>query len=142
MDILTSEHLKPYFAEFLPSFKNAMVGREDIGNLMKSFSEENRLLKKPRRMWILSYFAEKRLLTTSLARWYLNQGLEISEIYEFIKYAPKRTFKNFGLEIAKARRVVDVVVRASALQSVDLGFIPLVESYQKTLKNGIRSFPA
>ena len=34
------------------------------------------------------------------------------------------------------------VVRASASQSVDLGFIPLVESYQKTLKNGIRSFPA
>ena len=35
-----------------------------------------------------------------------------------------------------------VVVRAPASQSVDLGFIPLVESYQKTLKNGIRSFPA
>ena len=34
-----------------------------------------------------------------------------------------------------------VVVRASASQSVDLGFIILVESYQKTLKNGIRSFP-
>ena len=31
---------------------------------------------------------------------------------------------------------------AYALQSVDLGFIPLVESYQKTLKNGIHSFPA
>ena len=30
----------------------------------------------------------------------------------------------------------------SASQSVDLGFILLVESYQKTLKNGIRSFPA
>ena len=35
-----------------------------------------------------------------------------------------------------------VVVRASASQSVDLGFIPLVDSYQKTLKNGIYSFPA
>ena len=35
-----------------------------------------------------------------------------------------------------------VVVRASASQSVDLGFIPLVESYQKTLKNVIHSFPA
>ena len=35
-----------------------------------------------------------------------------------------------------------VVVRASASQSVDLGFIPLVESYQKILKNGIYSFPA
>ena len=35
-----------------------------------------------------------------------------------------------------------LVVRASASQSVDLGFIPLVESYQKTFKNGICSFPA
>ena len=35
-----------------------------------------------------------------------------------------------------------VVLRASALQSVDLGFIPQVKSYQKTLKNGIHSFPA
>ena len=34
------------------------------------------------------------------------------------------------------------MVRASASQSVDLGSIPLVESYQKTLKNGIRIFPA
>ena len=33
-------------------------------------------------------------------------------------------------------------IRASASQSVDLGFIPLVEPYQKTLKNGIHSFPA
>ena len=33
-----------------------------------------------------------------------------------------------------------VVVRASASQSVDLGFIPLVESYQEALKNGIYSF--
>ena len=33
-----------------------------------------------------------------------------------------------------AQRRDGVVVRASASQSVDLGFIPLVESYQKTLK--------
>ena len=35
-----------------------------------------------------------------------------------------------------------VVIRASASQSVDFGFIPFVELYQKTLKNGIHSFPA
>ena len=35
-----------------------------------------------------------------------------------------------------------VVVGASSSQSVDLGFNPLVEAYQKTLKNGIHSFPA
>ena len=36
----------------------------------------------------------------------------------------------------------DVVVRGSTLQLVDLGFIPHVESHQKTLKNGIHSFTA
>ena len=35
-----------------------------------------------------------------------------------------------------------VVVRTSTLQLVDLGFIPQVESYQKTLNNGIHSFSA
>ena len=35
-----------------------------------------------------------------------------------------------------------VVVRASTLQSVDLRFISQVESYQKTLINGIHSFSA
>ena len=35
-----------------------------------------------------------------------------------------------------------VVVIAAALQSVNLGLFPLVESYQKILKNGIHSFPA
>ena len=49
--------------------------------------------------------------------------------------------KNYRAEPMKNRRD-GVVVRASASQSVDLGFIPLVESYQKTLKNGIYSFPA
>ena len=44
--------------------------------------------------------------------------------------------------LALTSRRDGVVVRASASQSVDLGFIPLVESYQKTLKNGIHSFPA
>ena len=47
-----------------------------------------------------------------------------------------------GAYATKAMRRDGVVVRASASQSVDLGFIPLVESYLKTLKNGIYSFPA
>ena len=34
------------------------------------------------------------------------------------------------------------MVRVSASQSVDVEFISLVESYQKTLKNGVHSFPA
>ena len=48
----------------------------------------------------------------------------------------------FGFAIQIDESTDGVVVRASASQSVDFGFIPLVESYQKTLKNGIHSFPA
>ena len=43
---------------------------------------------------------------------------------------------------AKSYRRDGVVVRASASQSVDVGFIPCVNSYLKTLKTGIHSFPA
>ena len=45
-------------------------------------------------------------------------------------------------QITNFNRRNGVVVRASASHLVHLGFIPLVESYQKTLKNGIHSFPA
>ena len=48
--------------------------------------------------------------------------------------------QNVSVELLNRRN--GVVVRASASQSVDLGFIPLVELYRKTLKNGIYSFPA
>ena len=44
--------------------------------------------------------------------------------------------------INPAKPLDGVVVRGWASQSVDLGFIPQVESYQKTLKNGMHSFPA
>ena len=46
------------------------------------------------------------------------------------------------MHIDHFHRCDGVAVRGSALQSVDLGFISLVESYQKTLKNGIQNFPA
>ena len=42
----------------------------------------------------------------------------------------------------RINRRVGVVVGESASQLVDLRFISIVEEYQKTLKNGIHSFPA
>ena len=49
---------------------------------------------------------------------------------------------SFGRVKRQSNRRDGVVVTAYASQLVDLGFIFLVESYQKTLKNGIHSFPA
>ena len=49
-----------------------------------------------------------------------------------IRFGDPSTFVAHMIEMHNRRD--DVVVRASATQSVDLGFIPLVESYQKTKK--------
>ena len=107
MDILTPKHLKSHFAEISPTFENAMVGREDIGETMKQLLEENRIPKKPRGMLIWKFFAEKILFTTLLARRYLTHRLKIRKIYKFIQYALEKTFKSFDLQIAEARREGD-----------------------------------
>ena len=60
-------------------------------------------------------------------------GVGYKKIQVFFVFTGNDSFQN---------RRAGVVVRAFASQSVDLGFNPLVESYQKTLKNGIHSFPA
>ena len=73
----------------------------------KRFSEENGLLKKPRRMFISSYFGEKILLTTRLAKWYLDHGLEITKIYKFIEYTPEKTFEKFAWDVSEVRRGED-----------------------------------
>ena len=49
---------------------------------------------------------------------------------------------DYLLVVHGPKKVGNHWVRASASSSVNLGFIPQVESYQKTLKNGIHSFPA
>ena len=103
-DIYTPKHLKSFFNEFPPIFKNAMVGSEDIGELMEGFAKENGLLKKPRRMLISSYFGVKILLTTLLAKWYLDHGQKLSKMYKFIEYTPKKTFEKFALDVSDAQR--------------------------------------
>ena len=104
VDIYTPNHLKQLFNEFPPIFKNAMVGREDVGELMKGFAEENGLLKKPRKMLISSYFGEKILLTTPLEKWYLDHELVITKIYEFVEYNPEKPFEKFAQDVCDGRR--------------------------------------
>ena len=47
------------------------------------------------------------LLFSGLARWYLQHGLVITEIYELVKYYPRALFKEFGECVSQARRERD-----------------------------------
>ena len=90
-----------------PIFKNVKITRDDIGDYMKSYAEENKIMSQPRRSLIGSYFSEKILLTTPLLKWYLEHGLEVTRVYQVIEYTSDACFQHFGEAVSDARRAGD-----------------------------------
>ncbi|KXJ16371.1 hypothetical protein AC249_AIPGENE6507 [Exaiptasia diaphana] len=107
VDIEVPDDLKPNFSEMCPIFKNTEISREDIGEFMKEFAEEEDIMPRPRRSLIGSYFGKKILLATPLLKWYLEQGLVVTRIYQVVEYTPKACFKPFGEAVSDARRAGD-----------------------------------
>ena len=99
--------LKDKFSEMSPIFKNTLVGREQLGNNMRELAEEKGYLKRASRMLIGSMRGDRVLLFSGLARWYLQHGLVITEIYELVEYRPRAVFKDFGESVSNARREGD-----------------------------------
>ena len=106
-DIHTPEKLKPKFSEMTPIFKNVEISRADIGDHMRAYCEKEGLLKQPRRGLIGSYFGKGILLITPLAKWYLDQGLEITNVKQIVEYKPVECFQNFAEKVTAARRQGD-----------------------------------
>ena len=107
-DIHVPEHLLDHFAEMPPIFKNCNVGKEDIGDHMRNFADEHGLLNQPRRTLIGSMKGEKIMLITPLLKWYLEHGLQITDVYEVIEYHPSACFLEFAETVVDARRQGDV----------------------------------
>jgi hypothetical protein len=80
-DIHVPESLQEYFKEMRPIFKNTEIRREDIGEFMKNYAEENNVMARPRRSLIGSMKGDKILLATPLLKWYLEHRLEVGVKY-------------------------------------------------------------
>ncbi len=106
-DIHVPDHLIEHFAEMPPIFKNAEVGREDIGEHMRSYADEIGSLKQPRRTLIGSMKGDKIMIASPLLKWYLEHGLKVTKIYEVIQYTGRACFNNFGESVVHARRMGD-----------------------------------
>ena len=65
-DIEVPESLRSKFGNFPPIIKNILVSNSDIGDLMKNYAEEERLLSQPRKMLISSFTLQNGTLTTPL----------------------------------------------------------------------------
>ena len=103
-DIEVPENLRANFANFPPIFKNTLVSKSDIGDLMKNYAEEEGLLSQPRTMLISSFTIQNRKLITPLLLFYLQLGLVCTKIHRFVEYTPKKCFKTFVQEAMDARR--------------------------------------
>ena len=106
-DVHVPSHLRDYFSEMPPIFKNCMVSKDDIGQHMAEFADENGIMQQPRRTLVSSMKGDKIMLITPLLKWYLQHGLDITAVYSIIEYQPRRCFSDFADTVVEARRAGD-----------------------------------
>ena len=106
-DIEVPEHLRDYFSNFPPIFKNIAVSRDDIGNLMKQYAEKEIIMIQPRRMLISSFILTNGTIITLLLLFYLQLGLVCKKIHRFVQYTPRMCFDSFVQSAVDARRQRD-----------------------------------
>ena len=83
-DIEVPENLRSNFNNIPPIFKNTLVSNSDIGDLMKNYAEEERLLSQPRKVLISSFTLQNGTLITPLLLFYLQLGLACTKIHRFV----------------------------------------------------------
>ena len=106
-DIEVPEHLRDYFSNFPPIFKNTAVSRDDIGNLMKQYAKNENIMVQPRRMLISSFILTNATIITPFLLFYLQLGLVCKKIHRFVQYTPRKSFGNFVQSAVDARRQGD-----------------------------------
>jgi hypothetical protein len=97
-----------YFSEMAPLFGNADVSFEDIGEFMQKHLLENDLPTNPRKLLIGVMKAEKMLIATPLLKWYIEQGLKVTKIYQVVEFFPHACFRGFVHKVSQARRAGDI----------------------------------
>ena len=70
-DIELPENLRANFANFPPIFKNTFVSKNDIGDLMKTYAEEEGIMSQPRKRLISSFTLQNGTLNNPLLLFYL-----------------------------------------------------------------------
>ena len=106
-DLSVPDELKAKISNFPPIFKNIDVSRNDIGEYMKTYAEENDLLKQPQRMLISSFKLTNETLITPLFNFYLDLGLQCTKIHRFVQDTPHKVFNSFVQSVVDARRAGD-----------------------------------
>ena len=103
-DIEIPENLRANFANFPPIFKNNLVSKSDLGDLMKTIAEEEGIISQPRKILISSFTLQNGTLITPMVLLYHQLGLVCTKIHRFVEYTPKNCFNGFVQSAVDARR--------------------------------------
>ena len=106
-DIEVPEHLRDYFSDFPPIFKNTVVSLNDIGDLIKEYAENEGIMSQPKRMLISSFILTSGTIITPLLLSCSKLGLVCKKIHRFVRYTPRKWFNNFVQSAVDARRQGD-----------------------------------
>ena len=102
------KHLEEKFETFCPLFYHAEISRDDVGDFMKDYLVHHNKLTKPRHTLVSGMHGKGLNLTTPLVKFYMEQGLEISEATRFIQWLPKEIFKPFQSLVTEKRKAAEV----------------------------------
>ena len=112
-DIEVPESLRSNFDNFLPIFKSTLASKNDIGELMKTYAEEEGIMSKPRKLLISSFTLQIGTLITPLLLFYLQLDLVCTKIHRFVEYTPKKSFSSFVQSAVDTRRQGDEISNSS-----------------------------
>ena len=101
-DIEVPENLRAIFANVPPIFEITLVSRDDIGDLIKTYTEEEGILSKPRK--ISNFASQNGALITLLLSFCLNLGLVCTNIHHSVEYISGKKFNSFVDAAVDARR--------------------------------------
>ena len=114
-DIEVPKNLRTNFADFPPIFKNTLVSKNDIGDLMKTYAKKEKIITQPRKMLISSITLQNGTLIAPLLLCYLQLGLVFTKTHRFVDYTPKKCFNSFVQAAVNARRKNDKIFKSSVV---------------------------
>ena len=84
--------------------KNTSVSKNDTGDLIKTYDEEEGIMFQPRKKLISSFTLQSGTLITPLLLFYLQLGLVVTRTHRFVEYTPKKCFSSFAQAAVDAGR--------------------------------------
>ena len=87
-DIEVPENLRSRFVKFPRTFKNTLVSKSDIGDLMKKYAEDERVLSQPQKMLTIGFTLQSGTIITPLLLFYLQLCLVCTQTHRFVEYTP------------------------------------------------------